>query len=137
MALWKDKTGSLHDDMDGTALALASWPNGLVMLSEAEVAEVSSPRLTVAEQISALGFAVSAHVETVARARQYDSAAACVSYTESMVVPWRADANAMVAWRDAVWIQVISMQSAVLAGTIQVPTADALIASLPAIAWPE
>lgn len=36
MALWKDSNNQIHDDMDGEALALPSWPQGMTQLTPAE-----------------------------------------------------------------------------------------------------
>lgn len=36
MPLWKDSNNILHDDMDGEALSLPSWPAGLIQVTPAE-----------------------------------------------------------------------------------------------------
>lgn len=47
MAIWQDPQGGLHDDMEGAALTLATWPanQGVVMtqLTDAEVATARAP----------------------------------------------------------------------------------------------
>ncbi|CAB5155639.1 Phage tail assembly chaperone protein [uncultured Caudovirales phage] len=44
MSIWKNEiTGSLHDDCDGYALSLPSWPAGLVMLSAEDAAAAQNP----------------------------------------------------------------------------------------------
>lgn len=83
------------------------------------------------------GFAVQAHVEQVARARGYNDAVTCASYTTSGVPAWRADGVAFVAWRDAVWTYVLAQLSAVQSGQRSSPAISDLIAELPAIAWPD
>jgi hypothetical protein len=80
--------------------------------------------------------AVDAHVEAVARARGYNSAATLAGYATSTVAAWAAEAAAFVVWRDAVWTSVIATLDAVEAGITPAPTIDALIAGLPAISWP-
>lgn len=58
MAIWKDAEGNLHDDMDGSALALASWPQGLTEITDAEAQAIrdSMPQNqpTIQQQINAL-----------------------------------------------------------------------------------
>lgn len=47
MAIWQNPTDkSLFDDMDGEALTLLSWPDGLVELTEAQVIDARAPSLT-------------------------------------------------------------------------------------------
>lgn len=40
MAIWQSQDGSLHDDMDGKALTLTTWPQGMTLLTDVEVATV-------------------------------------------------------------------------------------------------
>jgi hypothetical protein len=40
MAIWQDSDGKLHDDMNGSALSMSSWPQGMTLLTDAEVATV-------------------------------------------------------------------------------------------------
>lgn len=91
--------------------------------------------MTADQMRAALAAAVQAHVQATARARGYDSAEACASYVASTVPAWVAEATAFVAWRDAVWTQALERLAAVEAGESSIPTAEALIASLPAIDW--
>lgn len=91
---------------------------------------------TPAEIKRALAAAIQTHVQATARARGYDSAEACASYVASTNATWSAEATAFVAWRDGVWTSALSTLAAVEAGTEPAPTAEALIADLPVIAWP-
>lgn len=79
--------------------------------------------------------AIDAHVEAVARTRNYNSAAHCASYVASTVPLWAAEALTFVAWRDAVWLTAIAAL-AVAQQTGQVPVAEEVLASLPTINWP-
>ena len=45
MTIWQDSNGSLHDDMDGAALSLPSWPQGMTQLTAAQVAALQAPTL--------------------------------------------------------------------------------------------
>ncbi|MCW1404329.1 hypothetical protein OKA06_19255 [Novosphingobium sp. MW5] len=60
----------------------------------------------------------------------YNDAAACAGYRTSTVAPWAAEAQAFIAWRDAVWLAMYQAQDQ------QVPeggalSVDAVLAGLP------
>jgi hypothetical protein len=80
--------------------------------------------------------AIDAHVESTARAKQYNSAAHLASYVASTVPTWAAEAEAFVAWRDQVWLFALAELAAIQAGDKPVPTIAVLVASLPEIEWP-
>jgi len=82
-----------------------------------------------------LSAAVQAHLDATARARSYDSALSCVSYLDSTVAQYRAEATTMRDWRDAVWLRCYELLAEVQAGTRPVPTEAQLLALLPAIDW--
>ena len=54
--------------------------------------------------------AIDAHVEAQAQAMDYNGAAHLASYVASGVAEWAAEAQAFVAWRDAVWLMVVEAQ---------------------------
>lgn len=77
---------------------------------------------------------VNAHIDQAAQAWGYNDAVACASYVQSTNATWAAEATAFIAWRDACWAHVFDLRAKALAGEITAfPTADELIASLPAI----
>lgn len=81
--------------------------------------------------------AVQAHIDTTAQARMYDSGASLAGYVNSAVPAWAAEAQAFVAWRDAVWLFVFNRLAQVEAGEVAPPaSAQELIDMLPVIAWP-
>jgi hypothetical protein len=79
--------------------------------------------------------AVQSHLDATARARGYDSALSCVTYLDSTVPAYKAEATAMKLWRDAVWVRCITLMGEVKAGQRPIPTESQLIALLPVIAW--
>ena len=82
--------------------------------------------------------AVEDHVEQTAQSRDYSSAVSLASYTASTREPWAAEAQAFVQWRDAVWEYVFARLAAVESGEDDPPeSAEALIADLPEMVWPE
>jgi len=87
----------------------------------AEAAEAARHQITVA---------IDAHVEAQARALQYNSVAHLVGYAASTVPDWRAEAEAFVAWRDAVWLTAITKQAEAME-TGKAPSVKDVIEVLP------
>ena len=83
-----------------------------------------------------IGSAVDNYTNTVAVARGYTSIVSACSYIASGNAAWKADAQAAIAWRDAVWAYVYQLQADVVAGTATVPEIPDLLAALPKIGWP-
>ena len=81
--------------------------------------------------------AIQAMLDNAAIARRYDSAATMATYTNSTNSDWSAEATAMVAWRDAVWLYAYQQLDAVLAGEREQPTIEELLAELPEPSWPD
>ena len=79
--------------------------------------------------------AIEAHVDAAARSRDYSGAISCASYVASTVPPWRAEAEAFVAWRDAVYLAAFAELDAVESGG-DAPSIEDFLAALPAIDWP-
>ena len=89
-------------------------------------------------QEEAFRHAVHVHIETTAKTRRYDSAVSAAAHATSTVPLWRGEAEAFIAWRDAVWLVVFDLLAQVEAGTADPPeTPDALVAMLPHITWPD
>lgn len=122
-------------DFDAIAAPHAGIGIGWTLSGGEWVAQVVAS--TPAEIKAALAAAVQAHVQASARARGYDSAESCASYALSGNPVWAAEAGAFMVWRDAVWASALATLASVEAGTLAVPSVDALIAGLPEIAWPE
>jgi hypothetical protein len=49
MTLWIDTNNTLHDDMDGAALTLPSWPTGMTQATAEQIAAVQNPAPTAAQ----------------------------------------------------------------------------------------
>lgn len=80
--------------------------------------------------------AIQIHVDAAAQSRGYDSGLSCASYVSSTNPAWVAEAQALVAWRDAVWAHACAELAKVEAGTRPQPTIAEIIGELPAIEWP-
>lgn len=82
--------------------------------------------------------AIEVHVDAVAAQRGYSSAVSLASYVASTIPLWQAEAQAFVAWRDAVWAYALTELAKVQGGLRVAPeTTDAFVAELPLIEWPE
>lgn len=83
--------------------------------------------------------AIQAHIEETARARGYRDAVTLASYVASTIASWAAEAQAFVAWRDAVWLYVYGELAKVQAKQRTQPSVAGLIDELIAehqITWP-
>ena len=82
--------------------------------------------------------AIQAHVDATAQGRAYDSGNSLASYVASTNAAWAAEAQAFVAWRDAIWSHTYTELDKVQNGERSAPeTPEAFIAELPEIEWPE
>ena len=101
---------------------------------------ITSKQTIAAKPLAAIealiGAAVDSHTNTVAVARGYTSIVSACSYVNSGNAAWKADAEAAIAWRDAVWAYVYQLQADVVAGTATVPELHDLLKALPKIVWP-
>lgn len=109
----------------------------VVDMTLAEIAEIETLQAAMApDPVEPYRIAVEAHVDDTARSRDYRSADSLAGYVASGVPQWQAEAQAFVAWRDAVWVQVFSTLGAVQAGEREAPTPEGLVGELPGIEWP-
>jgi hypothetical protein len=90
------------------------------------------PAPTMADAAAALTADVQAWLDATAQGNGYDSIASCVSYRDSAIAQWAADAVAAIAWRDAVWLAAFQwQQSASETPPAAIPTSAEVIAQLP------
>lgn len=74
-------------------------------------------------------------LDTTAQSKQYGNAVSCASYVSSTNPQWAAEAAAFIAWRDAVFVYAINIQTEVQQGA-PIPSFEAFVAGIPQIAWP-
>lgn len=77
------------------------------------------PPPTVTDIINMFMPQLQAWMDGTAQQNGYDSVVSCVSYKDSSVARWAADATAMIAWRDAVWQWAYAQQPVLDAMTPQ------------------
>ena len=68
MTIWIDSTNQLHDDMNGAALTLPIWPQGMTQATPAQITAITNPPLTLAQsqaaQVTALQSAYQSAINT-------------------------------------------------------------------------
>jgi hypothetical protein len=75
-------------------------------------------------------------LDSTAQQRNYDGILSACTYADSTVAAFKAEGQACVAWRDAVWAQCYADLAAVRAGTMPQPSIDTFLAGLPKLTWP-
>jgi hypothetical protein len=75
------------------------------------------------------------HLDRVARSRDYYDCARLCGFTTSMNPVFKAEAQAGVAFRDAVWEYCIKLLEDVTNGLIAIPDEKTFIADMPDIKW--
>lgn len=74
-------------------------------------------------------------IDAKASERQYDSGATLASYVNSTITEWAMEAQAFVAWRDAVWLHALAELDKVKNGEREQPTVADFVAELPEFNW--
>ena len=86
---------------------------------------------TQAEIVAQLESAIQNYIDSKAQAKGYDSANSCISYLNSSIPTWKADAVAMNTWRDSVWKAAYTDQTSATPST----TWTQVQAILPVAPW--
>lgn len=94
-----------------------------------------NPAPTAEEIQKQLTDAVQNYMDTTVQARGYDNINSACTYANSTDHIFAAEGVACVKWRDAVWRKCYDMLAEVKAGTRAIPTAEEVIAELPALEW--
>lgn len=92
---------------------------------------------TQEEVIASFRWAIQGHIDATARSKNYDSGTSLAGYVASTNPVWAAEAQAFVAWRDAVWVYAYTELDKVTSGQRAVPDVEDFITELPAMVWPE
>lgn len=80
--------------------------------------------------------AIQAHIDSVARSRDYADGVVAASYKDDPDPAWAAQAAAFIAWRSSVWKYAYAQLDLVQTGQLTPPTIADLIQAAPPIAWP-
>lgn len=79
--------------------------------------------------------AVQTHMDAAVQARNYDGILSCCSYASSTDPAFAAEGSAALLWRDSVWRHCYQVLADHQAGLRPAPSAEELIAELPALTW--
>jgi hypothetical protein len=90
------------------------------------------PVLTEAHYVAA----IQAAMDAKARERRYDSIASAISYRGDPNPQFSAEADALFAWRSAVWTMAYAELARVTNGLRAPPTLEALVEEIPPFVWP-
>lgn len=93
------------------------------------------PEKTLEEIASEMEVAVDAHIDSVARAKGYDSRITA-ALRAGYVNPWQAEGIVFGQWMDSCYAYCQQVQADAIAGTRTIPTIQELISELPVIVWP-
>lgn len=74
-------------------------------------------------------------MDKTVQARGYDDVFTCISYVNSTDDTFKAEANAVLQWRDLVWRKCYEILADVEAGKRTVPSEAELLAELPKLEW--
>ena len=81
--------------------------------------------------------AIQSMLDGAAQARRYTDGNTMSTYVNSTNEAWAAEAQAFVAWRDAIWAYAYEQLALVMSGQRDQPTVEELVAELPTATWPE
>lgn len=94
------------------------------------------PLLSREQIIYSLTASVQHYLDGKPQERFYDGILSLCTYANSLNATFRAEGQAGVEWRDAVWATCWEVMAEVDAGTRPVPTEAELLSLLPELVWP-
>jgi hypothetical protein len=92
--------------------------------------DVDAPTLT--QQIAAYEASAQSSLDAGAKAWGYDSIVSASSYAASSIPKFKAEALALIGWRDATWVAAETLLAAVQGGATPPATPAAFVAQMPA-----
>ncbi len=121
-----DDLSDLPEDI--RAMIAAAW-------TPQKVADWEAMQMPLSLTVNDYATAIQAHLDAKARERQYDSILTAITYRDDPNEQFAAEAEALFAWRSAVWTAAATMLAAFEPGSAPSP-ADDVIAALPTFDWP-
>lgn len=90
----------------------------------------------IAPSVDDYSSAIARHLDATARLRQYDGILSAMTYRGDANPVFAAEAEALFAWRSAVWTYALAELAKVENDERGVPSVADLIAELPSMEWP-
>lgn len=131
MTIYITPNNQLHDDADGFALTLPSWPKDACIATQAEIDAILNPPETPEQIIARLESVIESHIDFVIKSMGYVSLERLVVYQNSTNAKWKAEALGAPVWVTAIWETALSIMNDVQSGLREVPTEDELLALMP------
>lgn len=75
-------------------------------------------------------------LNTKVKERDYKDLLHACSYINSSIDQYKKEAEAVVVWRDAIWIKGYEIETKVLNNEIPIPTESEFLSQLPSLEWP-
>lgn len=92
--------------------------------------------LAAAPTVSEYEDAVQALLDATAKQRNYDGIQSACTYAASTNAQFKAEAEASIAWRDAIWTACYAELAAVQGSNMAQPSIDSFLAGMPKLTWP-
>lgn len=131
MTLHITPDNKLHDDADGYALTLPSWPKDARIATDSEIASILNPPETLEQIIARLERAIDRYLDEQANSYRYESIRTMVTYENDPNPKFNAEGVGAKAFRSAVYTLGVSLISEVQSGMREVPTEEELLALMP------
>ena len=116
----------------GTTLVDGVWTVGYSCV------DMAPEELALAQEVlqRVLTNAVQAHLDSTAADRNYDGILSLCTYADDPNPRFAAEGQAGKAWRSAAWTYCYQVLADATDGLRGIPTAEQLVAELPAFVWP-
>lgn len=133
---WEGENGHIELN-DGTNIAVTELPQWAIdaqNLWQTKFDQVNNP---IPQPVTQNDFirAIKQQLDKKAQEKNYESEYSIASYTDSTNQQWQQEAQAFIAWRDAVWLYAYSELALVQAGDKPVPTIEQFLEGLPELNW--
>ncbi|MBB2918346.1 hypothetical protein [Cupriavidus alkaliphilus] len=103
-----------------------------------EHGEFAPPKPPTAESIAdAYIGALQREMDSTARSRGYDDIKSAITYLQSSIPKFAAEAAALCVWRDAVWRYGLEQIASVQVASKPLPSIEDFVSAMPPIEWPE
>ncbi len=123
MTFFKDTSGNIYELSveDMTRGGVAFLPANCEEISDAEADALRAAKLPVPTEAD-YSNAIQAMMDAKARERQYDGIQSAITYRGDGNARFAVEAEALFAWRSAVWTYATAQLAAVMAGSRTQPT---------------
>jgi len=125
----------ITDPLKDVILRIESGERFLSIVDGIAVIDPNKDAILLAELKQQFVSAVQIMLDTTARTRNYDGILSACTYATSTNQTFKAEAQACVAWRDAVWSTCYTIMADVESGSRNMPSIQELLNELPALNW--